>query len=112
MQIAREAGAWLPLPLLADPLDPDEDLVFALYRLFASADEQCEMAAAYRAGGFGFGNAKKALLAKIGEHFAAARARRNELEGDADFVDDVLREGAVKARAVIGATLAKARAGG
>lgn len=95
---------------LADPLDPDEDLVFQLYALFADEHEQQEMRARYRAGGYGFGNAKKALLAKIEAHFAPFRERRQALELDPGFVDDVLREGAKRARAVARETLDRARA--
>jgi tryptophanyl-tRNA synthetase len=95
---------------LEDPLDPDEDIVFQLYALFASPDEQAEMRARYRAGGFGFGNAKKALLAKIDERFAPFRERRRELERDPSIVEDVLAAGARKARAVARETLDRARA--
>lgn len=95
---------------LADPMDPQEDLVLALYRLFASADEVADLEAKYRAGGFGFGRAKQALLEKIETHFAPAREKRRQLEADQGFVDDVLRAGADKARAVARATLAAARA--
>src|SRR3954470_18117272 len=50
---------------LEQPLDPEKCNVFALYKLFAAAPEIEALAAKYRAGGFGYGNAKKALLAKI-----------------------------------------------
>ena len=95
---------------LADPLDPDEDLVMALYRLFATPDEIADLAAKYRAGGFGFGRAKQALLDKIDAHFAPFRARRAELLADPGYVEDVLATGATKARATARATLDAARA--
>ena len=95
---------------LADPLDPDEDIVFQLYALFADRNEQDEMRDRYRAGGFGFGNAKKALLAKIEESMEPFRRRREELEADPGYVDDVLADGARRARAVARDTLDRARA--
>jgi tryptophanyl-tRNA synthetase len=85
---------------LEDPKDPDACLVFKLYSLFADADERAEMAERYRAGGYGYGEAKKALLAKIDGHFAEARERKKALDADPDHVRDVLREGAKRARAV------------
>jgi tryptophanyl-tRNA synthetase len=85
---------------LEDPKDPDGCLVFQLYSLFASEAEKAEMAERYRAGGYGYGEAKKALLAKIEETFADGRQRKRELDADPDLVRDVLREGAKRARAV------------
>jgi tryptophanyl-tRNA synthetase len=95
---------------LADPLDPEEDLVMQLYRLFATQAEVAEMTASYRAGGFGYGRAKQALLAKIEERFAPYRARRAELARDPDRVEDALREGGRRARALARETLERARA--
>ena len=95
---------------LADPLDWREDLVFALYALFASPDEIATMRGNYERGGFGFGNAKKALLEKIEAHMAPFRERRRALAADPSLVEDVLADGARRARAVIGPTLERARA--
>ena len=41
-----------------DPKDPDTCKVFALYRLFASEEEKAAMVDNYRAGGYGYGNAR------------------------------------------------------
>ncbi len=103
-------GIETQLKDLADPLDPDEDIVFALYSLFATPDERQAMADGYRAGGYGFGRAKKELLAKIESTFAPFRARRNELTHSPDDVEDVLRDGARRAREVARATIDAARA--
>jgi len=94
---------------LEDPKDPDTCNVFALYKLFASEEEQADLAGRYRAGSFGYGTAKKELLAKINEHFAPMREKRAELEKDMDFVEEVLRNGAEKARAETRKTLHAAR---
>lgn len=94
---------------LADPKDPDTDNVFALYKLLAT-DAQCEeMAAKYRAGGFGYGDAKKALAGLVEEHFGPMRAKREELARNLDYVEGVLQRGAERARSVARATLTKAR---
>ena len=90
---------------MGEPLDPDSDTVFALYKLLASAAEVADMEQKYRAGSIGFGHAKKELLGKIEEHFAPARARRKELEQNVGELEEILREGAERARAEARRTL-------
>ncbi len=94
---------------LEDPKDPEADNVFALIKLFASGEEQAEIAESYRAGGYGYGHAKKALLGMIEAEFADARQRRRELEARPDDVWDVLRQGATAAQSAASATLARVR---
>jgi tryptophanyl-tRNA synthetase len=94
---------------LEDPKDPAKCNVFALYRLFADRAEQDALAARYRAGGMGYGDAKQELLAKIEEHFEAMTARREELKRDPGFVDAVLADGARRAGELARETLRKAR---
>jgi tryptophanyl-tRNA synthetase len=79
------------------PKDPELNTVYQLYRLVASADEVAEMADRFRAGGYGYGDAKKALLAELDAFFEPFRARRKELDDDTGYVEDVLRTGADRA---------------
>jgi tryptophanyl-tRNA synthetase len=81
------------------PKNPDEDNLFALFSLFADESEKEALAARYRAGGLGYGEVKKLLLAKIDAHFASARAKRKELERHPSVVETALRRGAEKAGA-------------
>ena len=83
---------------LEDPKDPDTCNVFALIKLFADDETREEVAGKYRAGGYGYGHAKKELLGLIEGYFAEARERRKELEKNPGYVHDVLREGGRKAR--------------
>ncbi len=92
-----------------EPKDPDTNTVYQLYCLMASTDEQAELADRFRKGGMGYGDAKKTLLEKTMEYFGPFRDRRDELEKDPDFVEDVLVEGAKKARAKARETLNRAR---
>src|SRR5262249_35221202 len=94
---------------LGTPLDPDTCNVFALYSLFASDSEKAELAAKYRAGGIGYGDAKKLLLAKIDSYFGPARQKRKDLAANPDYVEDVLRKGAQRARAEAQQTMALVR---
>ena len=92
-----------------EPKDPDTCNVFKLYKLVASPAEIEALAARYRAGGMGYGDAKKALAAAVEGHFGPMRQKRAELASNLDFVEQVLREGAQKARARASATLERAR---
>lgn len=94
---------------MEDPKDPETCNVFALIKLFASPEKRDEVAAAYRAGGFGYGHAKTELLTLITAHFAEARERRHELSKDLDYVMDVLKEGGKNGRAQAESTMAKVR---
>ncbi len=94
---------------LEEPKDPDKCNVFALYKLFADENE-CEiLAAKYRAGGFGYGSAKKALAEMFERRFAPLRARREELVAHPEKVEAILRAGANRAQAAARETLAAAR---
>jgi tryptophanyl-tRNA synthetase len=92
-----------------DPKDPDKDTVFTLYSLVAGDAEREELAARYRAGGMGYGEAKKMLLAKLDAYFAPFRDKRKQLANDPGAVEEVLRRGAARARAEAQATMALVR---
>ena len=92
-----------------EPKNPDTDNVFSLYSLFASDEEKAALAARYRAGGMGYGDAKKLLLEKVITYFAAYRVKRAELLAKPEHVNKVLQDGASRARAVARATLDEAK---
>ena len=81
-----------------DPKAVDGSVILALYRLVASESDVAAMEEAFRAGGRGYGDFKKELFAATWDYFAEARERRKALEADSDYVEDVLRDGAGKAR--------------
>lgn len=91
------------------PKDPEKCNVFALLRLFAPPEELTQWEQRYRAGGVGYGEAKKRLAELIIEHFKPYRQKRSELENNLDLVDAMLRKGAERARAVAGPTVLEAR---
>jgi tryptophanyl-tRNA synthetase len=91
------------------PKNPDNDSIFALYSLFATDEEKAALAARYRAGGMGYGDAKKLLLEKVVNHFAPYRKKRAELAAQPEYVEKVLREGAAKARPIARQTLDEAK---
>ncbi len=82
------------------PKDPSSSTPFLLLRLLADPEETAEWEARYKAGGMGYGDVKKRLLALIDDYFAPYRERRRELAADPDYVMDVLTDGGARARAV------------
>jgi tryptophanyl-tRNA synthetase len=78
---------------LESPKDPSKDNVYKLYSYFASEDEKNSLTVKYRAGGFGYGDAKKLLLEKVLDHFKPFREKREELKNNLDYVKSVLKDG-------------------
>ncbi|MBX3365099.1 MAG: tryptophan--tRNA ligase [Phycisphaeraceae bacterium] len=95
---------------LEEPKDPENCTIFALYSLMATAAEQEELAAKYRAGGMGYGHAKQFLLEKIDATFGPMREKRKDWASRPKDVEEILQAGAVKARANARAVLDAARA--
>ena len=91
------------------PKDPDSDHLFQLFSLFASASERDEMAALYRRGGFGYGEVKKALADAAEDFFREPLEKRKELAARPDYVQQVLADGAAKARRQAGDVLKRAQ---
>jgi tryptophanyl-tRNA synthetase len=92
-----------------EPKDPDQDNVFAIYRYLASQAEVEEMRRRYQAGGLAYSEAKQQLFELLDRTFSEARQKYNALIEDRAYVDRVLAEGALKARAIGGEMLRKVR---
>src|SRR5262245_47377000 len=91
------------------PKDPEKCNLFTLYKLFASLEQQAALAARYRAGGMGYGQAKEALFEAAMAYFATARENRERLAADPATVTEILRAGAKKARSKGAEVLDRAR---
>lgn len=92
-----------------EPKNPDTCQIFALYKLFATAEEQADLAARYRAGGMGWGEAKEALFQAINRELSPLRTRYEEIISDPPVLDRILAQGAEKARAIAGRTVGRLR---
>jgi tryptophanyl-tRNA synthetase len=66
------------------------------------------MAAKYRAGGFGYGEVKQALADAAKAYFAEAHAKRAELAASPKRVEEILADGASRARKKAREVLARA----
>jgi tryptophanyl-tRNA synthetase len=80
--------------------DAGQNIAIQLLKLVAPADVAADWETRLREGGPGYGDLKKALFEHYWECFAAARAQRAELENNLDHVNQVLKDGAAKARAL------------
>lgn len=94
---------------IEEPKNPEKCLVYHLYSLLATEDEKNELAQKYRAGRFGYVEAKKMLLNKLLTYFKPYREKRFELEKNLSYLDNVMAKGAVKARKVAKKTLQEVR---
>ena len=89
--------------------DADQNIAIRLLRLVAPPEVAKEHEERLRAGGYGYAELKKNLFQYFWDYFAEARKRRAELEKNLDYVWEVLRKGAEKARAVASVVLQRAR---
>lgn len=92
-----------------DKKDPDDSYLYTLYKLFADKSEADKYAEKFRAGGFGYGDAKKELFGLIMDTFSDARKKREELASDLSYIKEVREKGAEKARSVAVPMLEKVR---
>ena len=95
---------------LEDPMETENCNVLALYKLMATEEELEDIKKKYQAGGFGYGNAKKALLEKFYDYFGEFRQKRIELEQNMDYVYKVLEEGSERAWAQASSVMDKIKA--
>jgi tryptophanyl-tRNA synthetase len=89
--------------------DADKNLAIQLLKVVAAPELAAATEAHLRGGGLGYGDLKKILFEQVWAHFAPARVRRAELAANLDHVNTILRDGAVRARAVAEPVLHRAR---
>ncbi|MDE1171331.1 MAG: tryptophan--tRNA ligase [Verrucomicrobium sp.] len=91
------------------PKPTEDSTLVSLYSLVATPEEAAAYAADMAKGGRGYGDYKKELLAKLDAYFAPIREKYAALSADPNHVDDVLADGAARARALAQPTLEAAR---
>lgn len=87
------------------PKDPDQSSIFQIYKNLASPQQTAELADKYRAGNFGWGDAKRALLDLLVEHFEPRRARYEALMSNPDELEAIFASGAQRASAMAAKTM-------
>ena len=89
--------------------DADQNIAIQLLKLVAPADVATDYENRLREGGLGYGDLKKGLFEHYWNYFATYREKRAELAGNLDYVEQMLSEGAERARAVASDVLQRAR---
>ena len=82
-----------------EPKDPSGCALFSIYQAFASAKEVADIRVRY-AEGIAWGEMKQVLFEKINTHIAPARERYEALLEAPEHIEQELRDGAEKARAI------------
>ncbi|MBT3483508.1 MAG: tryptophan--tRNA ligase [Opitutales bacterium] len=80
--------------------DAEENRAIQLIKHVASAEQYQDEVEKLKAGGYGYGDLKKRLFELYWEYFRPARERREALLNNLDYVDQVLADGAEKAREI------------
>lgn len=107
-------AAIMSIKTSSEPIDapkvPTSSIVFQLYELVASASEVEAMRAALLEGGYGWRDAKEALLAALETQMAPRRALFAAHRNDERGLDEILERGAAVARRVASRTMKRVRA--
>jgi tryptophanyl-tRNA synthetase len=91
-----------------EPKDPDQNVIYLLYRLVAGPEEAAVMEKGFRQGGMGYGDAKKLLLQQLEKSFGGEIGeKRKQMDQNPDQVEEVLIQSARKARRAAGETMAR-----
>jgi tryptophanyl-tRNA synthetase len=93
----------------SDPGDPDVCNVFSLHKIFSSPEEVEMIDVECRRAGIGCVDCKKMFARNLNAHFEPFRERRAELEAQPNYVDDVLADGAERARGIARVTIAEVK---
>ena len=81
-----------------EPKDPDQCNVFKLFKVIASDEDAKKLRSRYTNGGMGYGEAKELLYNHTLSRFSKNRELFFELNSNRDKVEQLLLEGALKAR--------------
>ncbi|MEO6030664.1 MAG: tryptophan--tRNA ligase [Burkholderiaceae bacterium] len=91
-----------------EPKDPEHSSLVPIFDAFADADERAALRADLRAG-LGWGDAKQRVTARIEREIGPMRARYRELMAHPERIEEILLEGARKARLLSAPFLAELR---
>ncbi len=94
---------------LEDPKPTEGSVILAIYKLFATAEQYDEMVAAHQRGGVGYGQFKKDVFEAYWEYFRSAREKREWIVANPDYVQQVLTDGATRAREEAAKTMSRLR---
>lgn len=88
-----------------EPKDPEEILIYQIFKALAVSSQIAEMAEGFRAGKMGYGQAKNMLLDAILQEIAPFREKYAYYMAHFEEVEELLRKGALRARPIAKQTL-------
>ena len=92
-----------------DPGNPDICNVFSMHKIFSAQEEVDMINKECRVAGIGCVDCKKRLAANMNLNLEPFREKRAELEARPDYVNDVLADGAKRARVIAQETMREVR---
>ena len=92
-----------------DPGNPDICNVFTMHKVFSSADDIAMVNVECRRAGIGCVDCKKLFASNLNKHLEPFRAQRAEFASKPGYVQDVLNDGAQRARAIAEKTMEEVR---
>jgi tryptophanyl-tRNA synthetase len=95
---------------LKDSKNPDTSMLYSILKLFCNDEQQSYWADRFRSGGLGYREVKQAIFDLYMEKFGPLRARRQELDSQPEYIDEILKQGAEKARKIAQPLLRELRA--
>ena len=95
---------------LEEPKDPDSVMIYEIYKSIATPEQLKEMADGLREGKLGYGHVKNMLLNTIIDKIKEPREKYNYYMAHFDEVEEMLQNGAQKARPVAQKTLERLKA--
>jgi tryptophanyl-tRNA synthetase len=90
-----------------EPKSPDENNIYQIHKLFLTGEEDQALRAKFENGGYGYKDAKEALLQAILDFTAPMREKYEYYQANPKEVERILDQGAQKARARAQATMKK-----
>jgi tryptophanyl-tRNA synthetase len=92
-----------------EPKDPDEDNVFNIYRHFALQEDVENVRQSYLQGGMAYSEIKQKLFEQLEDQFGMARGKYETMIEDWEQLDEILLQGAQKARSIAKPMMEKIR---
>lgn len=91
------------------PKDPNKSIIYSLYTLFATNEQREEMKKRFLAGGLGYGEVKKELFDIFWNYFKPFREKREKIAKNRDYILEIRKKGALKAKEIAILTLDKVK---
>ncbi|HSW38244.1 MAG TPA: tryptophan--tRNA ligase, partial [Acidobacteriota bacterium] len=78
--------------------DPGNSVLYSILKLFCDSGERAYWEDRFHSGGLGYREVKQAIFDRFMDKFGPMRFRRGELENQPEYVEEVLKRGAERAR--------------